>query len=117
MAERRSGHWRLAHSMPLPGPRTAGRWAGAVVALAIGAAVLGAATGARVAAEAEPAAAEALAEPALAPRAAPLIHSVKGRVVGIRGDFVLIRPPGGEPIRVHVLPRTGIRPDGQKADL
>jgi hypothetical protein len=116
MAERRGGEWRLANSMPLPGARTAGRWAGAIVALAIGAAVLGAATGARVAAEAEPAA-EALAEPAPAPRATPSSHSVKGRVVGVRGDFIVIRPPGGEPVRVHVLPRTVIRHDGQKADL
>src|SRR5262245_19244412 len=116
MAEQRSGHWRPARSMSLPGPRTAGRWAGALVALAIGAAVLGTATGARVAAEAEPAA-EVVAEPAAALRSAPLIHSVKGRVVGIRGDFIIIRPPGGEPVRVHILPRTVIRHAGQKADL
>jgi hypothetical protein len=120
----------LTSGFPLPGPRAAGTLALLIVLLAIGAAVAGTAAGARVATEAlpevvdtPPQATESAAEAELGassnPPGRPAVqaHSVRGRVVGKRGNLVRVRPPGGTPMAVQVLPRTVIRRAGEKADL
>jgi hypothetical protein len=104
----------MTRFIPLLGPRAAGMLALAIVLLTLGAAVLGTAAGAHVAAEAAPGAVP-LDEVAPA-RAKPALHSVIGRVVGMRNDVVVVRPRGGEPVRVHLLPRTIVRRAGEKVD-
>ena len=108
----------------------AGRLALAVVMLTVVAAGAGAAAGARVAAESAPPGEVVVApqsapagesqlapEPPTAARAAPQAHSVTGRIVGRRGDFVRVRPSEGPPVSVRVLPRTTIRRGGETVGL
>lgn len=104
----------MTRFIPFPGPRVAGMLALAIVLLTLGAAVLGTAAGAHVAAEAAPAA-EPLGDVAPA-RPKPAVHSVIGRVVGTRDEFVMVRPPGAEPVRVHLLPRTLVRRAGERVE-
>jgi hypothetical protein len=99
-----------------------GTLAVAIVALAIGAALGGTAAGARVAVEAAPPLeASPPSDPLTAPpaetAAPPQPHSVLGRVVAVRGDFLGVRTPDGTIVRVRVLPRTLIRKAGQRVEL
>ncbi|HZS01535.1 MAG TPA: hypothetical protein VFE37_22655 [Chloroflexota bacterium] len=108
--------------MSWPRPRLSGRMlAVAIVALALGGAVAGAATGARVAAEAAPPADIVLpAEPAAPSPERPVpaqLHRVLGRVTAARGEFIRVRTPKGEVVRVHVLPRAVVRRAGQRVSL
>jgi hypothetical protein len=106
-------------------------WAGtlavAIVAMAIGAAIGGAAAGARVAADAAPAielpapealpTPETLAEPPRRVQRPTQAHSVLGRVVASRDNFIGVRTPEGPIVRVRVLPQTVIRRAGERVEL
>ena len=78
---------------------SAGTVAMAIVALAVAAAVGGGALGARVAAEAEPPA-DLASAPAAEDQPLPLLRSVTGRLAGVRGDLIGVRPAGGPPVPV-----------------
>jgi hypothetical protein len=93
-----------------------GALAVAIVALAISGALAGTAMGARVAAEAAPPA-EPASDPAAQKPLPPQLHSVLGRVVATRGEFLRVRTPDGTVVRVHVLPRALIRKAGKRVEL
>lgn len=109
----------------MSGPRlglSGGTLAAAIVALAIGGALAGTATGARVAAAgAPPAEIASPADPGSAPAAEnplpPRLHSVLGRVMATRGEFLGVRTPDGTVVRVRVLPRALIRKAGKRVEM
>jgi hypothetical protein len=52
-------------------------------------------------------------EPATEQPAPPRLHRVLGRVMATRGQFLRVRTPAGEIVRVRVLPRAVIRRAGE----